>query len=500
MAREVGCVEFTNIVRGLVEKTKQYFAQEKELAATLSVGERRQVLADLQAEFDLAKEKGLSAYHLACRSEIAEKYGFNFVSQLYPHSKGGYIAWGAHNYGVQGLGEFRLIRLKSVSEFELADDQSHFLAVSGFYNGVAAAADELKAFHLNFFLINEDGERISAVYDGDEYANPFLFHSDLTPLYNGEPYPLAIWDKVKGNAKDTGRYLKPDGEEFQANPKIDFSSDKYSEGLLWSEKDGVQVALDRKGEVAFSLEQDFYRLFPFHDGVALGFVSKYFTTRNGVCYQVFAISKAGEVEQIDSILVGDHGNHPDCEGFASEGYYSASFGGQHFYFNTEGGKIIPKEQFPNYSYSYFSHGFARVQSMDTAQRYLPTDFLINLEGERVTPYLEVVTGFRDGFCAARKDGKWFLYDENLNKIEIKTELPVSDARSIAEGLLQVKLEDGSFTYVDVTGKQMMSKIECEHISDMEKGVACVDPGTRLDNSDGYFIDKKGRKIFEGEWK
>ncbi|MCX6809059.1 MAG: hypothetical protein NTW50_05350 [Candidatus Berkelbacteria bacterium] len=428
---------------------------------------------------------------LPLRVEIAKKLKFNYVSELYPASQGGYVAWGARNYGDTENAEFYLIETDGVSDFE--ENSKKYQGVSEIKNGVAFVSDKSEAF----YMINTSGEKISKEYSEVTYHSPILFRGKVSTLFEGEPIALDIVHGASdGSAKFSGKYIGLDGQEFSANPDAPFALYKYSEGLVWSEKDGKQVALNRKGEVEFTLPENLDHLYRFDKGVALGFKNKFYATRSQPCLQAFAISKNGEMKEIPGALVDidSRSDSPKCDWWAGEGFYRATFGEGEYYFNLAGKTIYPREQRSNYHFEFFSNGYATVLVRDKNSSK-SENFLIDKEGKRAFHNVYQFSHFRDGFAVVREhDGRCYLLDKDLKQIPFETELSVKTVREIWSGVICLELTNGKHTYADITGKQLMPSFDCYLAGSFDCGIAEINPSR--EHNGVYFIDKTGRRLFE----
>ena len=490
MLREIACLEF-------IAKLPAIIAMQRDFSAIPDLG------ADLQGslnKFNLIKAKiegikeRIDRDHLFTRSEVAKWFQFDFVSELYPDPKGGFVAWGAYNYGQRNKAQFYLVKIKYGSEFRRSD--ADYPAVSPFIDGSAAVADNDMQGNEVFYLINTSGARISQPYHRSNFDGPFMDRGEITCLYNS-PLSLRYLDSTRNSY--SGRFLKSDGHEFQVDADDTFASDKPSEGLLWAKRGGKQMALDKAGQCVFELPQYFEMLYRFDNGVALGFTLRAFATRSQTCFEVWKITKDGKCEKIPGALVDDirsEGKNPNCDWQAGDGYYRAAFGGQRFFFNKEGEKIYPRDV-PEDGYVFnFDSGYALVRKK--AKRGEDQEaFYIDKTGNPVTGKFEEAGSFRDGFAVVKKRGVNYLLNKKLEIIPLRTEIPIGRTMELYGGCLKVELIDGSTTFLDMKGRQMMSKIKCEYAGAFEHGVCEVKTKDANGNKMSYFIDKRGKRIFEG---
>jgi hypothetical protein len=166
----------------------------------------------------------------------------------------------------------------------------------------------------------------------------------------------------------------------------------------------------------------------------------------------------------------------------SEGYAYVEIGKKHFFINTKGDLALLADLKGADEASYFSDGLASVSFGGFNYGY------IDKKGNLAIPadYFPA-SSFSEGLAAVSKDGWGFI--DKTGKIVIP--LQYADAFSFSEGLAAVTDQNNQRSYIDQTGKTVIS-LPVDYMSALgfSEGLAAVQGSN---NKWGY-IDKTGKLV------
>ncbi len=303
-----------------------------------------------------------------------------------------------------------------------------------------------------------------------------------SPVENATPATTCpeLWPVKQGEKwgyiDKTGRLIVP----F----KYDMAGD-FSEGLAAVHLKDKTGYIDKTGKLVIPIR--FFSGFPFSSGRALVVFSLYRDKDRLLMNKLGYIDKSGKMVFQRKEALDSRSLRVEHEGLMfSEGFLTFEQNNKVGYLDTAGKVAIP----PQYDdASGFSEGLAPVK-IDNKYGY------IDKSGKMVIPpQFQEATSFSDGLASVTLEGKGSTYVDKSGKVVISGG-DFKDDMLFSEGLAPARRNDDKWGFIDKTGKFVIEP-QFERVGKFSEGLAPVVPPDGSVGSDLAYINQKGEIVIRG---